>query len=44
MDMMLLDPSLFLVGKIIGGVVILFLVIGFVPGLVIGWFLGRMSG
>lgn len=44
MDMMLFDPSLFLVGKVIGGVVVLFLVIGFVPGLVIGWLFGRMSG
>ncbi len=44
MDVTLFDPSLFLVGKIVGGVVVLFLVIGFVPGLVIGWFAGRMTG
>ncbi len=40
---LLFDPTLLLVGKIVGGLVVLFLVIGFVPGLVIGWLFGRMS-
>lgn len=41
---LLVDPIVLgLLGKIVGGVIILFLVIGFVPGLIVGWFFGRMT-
>ena len=36
------DPvMLSIFGKIVGGAVVLLLAIGFIPGLIIGWLLGR---
>jgi hypothetical protein len=32
-----------LLGKIVAGVVILFIAIGFIPGVLIGWFVGRAT-
>jgi hypothetical protein len=32
-----------LLGKIVGGVIILFIAIGFIPGILIGWFVGRAT-
>jgi F0F1-type ATP synthase membrane subunit a len=41
---LLTDPvALGLFGKIVGGIVIFFIAIGFVPGLLIGWFVGKAS-
>lgn len=39
----LFDPSFLLLGKVVGGVVIFLLAIGFIPGLIIGWIAGRMT-
>lgn len=36
------DPSFLLVGKLIGGTIILLLAIGFIPGIIVGWIAGRM--
>lgn len=30
-------------GKLVAGVVIFFLVVGFVPGIIIGWLLGKST-
>lgn len=36
------DPiMLSLLGKIVGGTIILFAIIFFIPGLIIGWFVGK---
>jgi hypothetical protein len=43
MELSLFDPTIFLLGKIVGGIIVLFLVIGFVPGVVVGWLFGRMT-
>ena len=38
----LMDPVLLSIfGKIVGGVVILLLAVGFIPGLIIGWLVGH---
>lgn len=40
----LTDPvALSVFGKIVGGVVIFFIAIGFVPGIIIGWFVGKTT-
>lgn len=40
----LLDPVVVgLLGKILAGVVILLLAIGFVPGVIVGWIAGRIT-
>jgi hypothetical protein len=41
---LLQDPiALSIFGKVVGGVIILFLAIGFVPGLLVGWFIGKST-
>ena len=30
-------------GKIVGGVIVLFLAIGFIPGIIVGWFIGKAT-
>jgi hypothetical protein len=38
------DPiALSLFGKVVGGVIVFFLAIGFIPGLIIGWFVGKAT-
>ena len=38
------DPiALSFFGKLVGGVIIFLLAIGFIPGLVIGWFVGKST-
>jgi hypothetical protein len=38
------DPvALGLLGKIVGGVIIFFLAVGFIPGLLIGWPIGKAT-
>lgn len=39
------DPmTVALLGKIVGGVIVFFLAIGFIPGVIVGWFVGRVAG
>jgi hypothetical protein len=46
MDASLLsDPvTLSVLGKIVAGTIVLFAIIFFVPGLIIGWFIGKAMG
>ena len=38
------DPVMLgLFGKIVAGVVIFFLAIGFIPGVIVGWFIGKAT-
>jgi hypothetical protein len=38
------DPVvLSLFGKVVGGVILLLLAIGFIPGLIIGWLVGKAT-
>jgi hypothetical protein len=38
------DPiALGIFGKIVGGVIVFFLAVGFIPGLLIGWFIGKAT-
>jgi hypothetical protein len=38
------DPIVMsLFGKIVGGVIIFLLAIGFIPGIIIGWFIGKAT-
>ena len=38
------DPVMLgLFGKVVGGVIIFFLAIGFIPGIIIGWFIGKST-
>lgn len=40
----LADPIMLSVfGKIVGGAVVLLLAIGFIPGIIIGWFIGKST-
>lgn len=42
MDVSMVDPlTVALFGKIVAGVVIFFIAIGFIPGIIIGWLIGR---
>ncbi|HZU13735.1 MAG TPA: hypothetical protein VFB58_12920 [Chloroflexota bacterium] len=42
MDLSIIDPLMIgLFGKIVAGVVIFFIAIGFIPGVIIGWLVGR---
>lgn len=45
MDFNVFSDPIFLsiLGKIAAGAVILLLVVGFVPGIIIGWFLGKAT-
>lgn len=42
MDISAIDPlTVALFGKIVAGVIIFFIAVGFIPGIIIGWLIGR---
>lgn len=43
MELILVPLVLGLLGKIVGGIIVFFIAIGFVPGIIIGWLLGRTT-
>ena len=43
MELLLSVPTLFLLGKIVGGIILFFIAVGFVPGLIVGWLFGRLT-
>jgi hypothetical protein len=42
-ELILVPLVLGLLGKIVGGIIVFFIAIGFVPGIIIGWLLGRTT-